>query len=233
MNFQININDLSDIQKAMCLMLHYDIWQNAGGFYTIEESIQSVGKNKVLVEEIKEVLEILLDKINFLESEITLPYPQPLKLHSRYTREQILAAFGFSSFRKKSSNREGVAENKELNTELLFVDLVKSEKDFSPSTMYQDYAISDTLFHWQSQNSTHSEKGKGLSYINHMSLGKKILLFVRECNEDEFGNTVAYVFLGECIYKGHYGSKPMSITWELKTPMPPYLWKDSAKMAVG
>lgn len=232
-NFQININDLSDIQKAMCLMLHYDIWQNAGGFYTIEESIQSVGKNKVLVEEIKEVLEILLDKINFLESEITLPYPQPLKLHSRYTREQILAAFGFSSFRKKSSNREGVAENKELNTELLFVDLVKSEKDFSPSTMYQDYAISDTLFHWQSQNSTHSEKGKGLSYINHMSLGKKILLFVRECNEDEFGNTVAYVFLGECIYKGHYGSKPMSITWELKTPMPPYLWKDSAKMAVG
>ena len=28
----------------------------------------------------------------------------------------------------------------------------KSEKDFSPSTMYEDYAINDKLFHWQSQS---------------------------------------------------------------------------------
>lgn len=214
-------------------MLHYDIWQNAGGFSSLEESIRSIGNNKILADEIIEVMEILIDKIDFLETEITLPYSQPLKLHSRYTREQILAAFGFSSFEKKSSNREGVADNKELNTELLFIDLVKSEKDFSPTTMYQDYAISDTLFHWQSQNATSPDRGKGLSYINHVSLGKKILLFVRERNEDEFGNTMSYVFLGECIYREHYGSKPMSITWELKVPMPPYLWKDSAKMAIG
>jgi hypothetical protein len=120
-----------------------------------------------------------------------------------------------------------------LNTEILFVDLIKSEKDFSPSTMYQDYAISDTLFHWQSQNATRPDRGKGLSYIDHVSLDKKILLFVRERNEDEFGNTIAYVFLGEGEYIEHYGSKPMSITWKLKIPMPPYLWKDSAKMAVG
>ncbi|MBP7281884.1 MAG: DUF3427 domain-containing protein, partial [Leptospiraceae bacterium] len=232
-DFQINLNELSDVEKSICLMLHYDIWQNAGGFSSLEESIRSIGKNKVLVEEIIEVLEILLDKIDFLETEITLPYSQPLKLHSRYTREQVLAAFGFSTFEKKSSNREGVADNKELKTELLFIDLVKSEKDFSPTTMYQDYAISDTLFHWQSQNATSPDRGKGLSYINHVSLGKKILLFVRERNEDEFGNTMSYIFLGECIYREHYGSKPMSITWELKVPMPPYLWKDSAKMAVG
>jgi superfamily II DNA or RNA helicase len=231
--FKIEISLLSENERTMCLMLHYDIWQNAGGFNSLEESIRSIRNNKVLVEEIIEVLEILLDKIDFLETEITLPYSQPLKLHSRYTREQILAACGFSSFEKKSSNREGVADNKELNTEILFIDLIKSEKDFSPSTMYQDYAISDILFHWQSQNATSPDRGKGLSYINHVSLGKKILLFVRESNEDEFGNTIAYVFLGECIYKGHYGSKPMSITWELKVPMPPYLWKDSAKMAIG
>ena len=182
---------------------------------------------------IQEIMEILLDKIDFLEIENQLPYSQPLKLHSRYTREQILAAFGFSSFEKKSSNREGVADNKELNTELLFIDLIKSEKDFSPTTMYQDYAISETLFHWQSQNSTSEDKGKGLSYINHVKLGKKILLFVRERNEDEFGITMSYVFIGEGIYQKHTSSKPMSITWELKTPMPAYLWKDSAKMAVG
>lgn len=82
------------------------------------------------MEEIQEIMEILLDKIDFLEIENQLPYSQPLKIHGRYTREQILAAFGFSSFEKKSSNREGVAENKELNTEILFIDLIKSERDF-------------------------------------------------------------------------------------------------------
>lgn len=232
-NFFLEFESLSEEEKIFCLLLHYDVCQNASGFGSLEDSIRAIGRNKVLVDEIKEVMEILLDKIDFLEIENKLPYPQPLKIHARYTREQILAAFGLSNFEKKSSNREGVAENKELNTEILFIDLIKSEKDFSPTTMYQDYAISESLFHWQSQNSTSEDKGKGLSYINHVKLGKKILLFVRERNEDEFGITMSYVFLGEGIYKGHYGSKPMSITWELKIPMPAYLWKDSAKMAVG
>ena len=136
-------------------------------------------------------------------------------------------------FEKKSTNREGVAESKSLNTELLFIDLIKSEKDFSPSTLYQDYALSDTLFHWQSQNATRSDVGKGLSYIQHEDSGKKILLFVRERNENEYKNTMSYVFIGEGNYVEHYGSKPMSISWELNEPLPSYLWKESAKMAVG
>lgn len=232
-DFKIELNKMTETEQAMCLMLHYDVWQAPGGFNSLEESIQSIGKNKVLTEEIIEVLEILLNRINFLEKDIALPYSQPLKIHSRYTREQILVAFGLSTFDKKSSNREGVAENKEINTELLFIDLIKSEKDFSPSTLYQDYALSETLFHWQSQNAAFPEKGKGLSYIKHQDLDKKILLFVRERNEDEHGNTMAYVFLGDLKFIDFYGSKPMSITWELKEPMPHYLWKETAKMAVG
>lgn len=231
--FIIDFDLLNEEEKTMCLMLHFDVWQTAGGYNTLEESVRAIGRNKTLNKEIIEILEILIDKIDFIETEIELPYSQPLKLHSRYTREQILAAFGFSTFEKKSSNREGVAENKDLNTELLFVDLIKSEKDFSPSTLYEDYAISETIFHWQSQNATSSEKGKGLSYISHHSKGKKILLFVRERNKDEYNNTMSYVFLGDGKLIDYYGSKPMNINWELREPMPPYLWKDSAKMAVG
>jgi superfamily II DNA or RNA helicase len=232
-NFDITFNELNEEQKLMCLMLHYDVWQTAGGFPSLEESIKAIGRNRILNDEIIEVLEILLDKIDFIEKEVPLPYLQPLKVHSRYTRDQILAAFGLSSFDKKSSNREGVAENKNLNTELLFIDLIKSEKDFSPSTLYQDYAISDTLFHWQTQNATRPEKGKGLSYKDHQKIGKKILLFVRERNEDEYDNTMSYVFLGDGKIIEYNGSKPMSIKWRLDEPMPPYLWKDSAKMAIG
>ena len=234
-NFNVQINSLTELEKTMCLMLHYDVWQNPGGFNSLEESINSIGKNKILNEEIIELLDILIDRIDFIEKDIELPYSQPLKLHSRYTRDQILVAFRMSTFEKVSSNKigVGVAENKNLNTELLFIDLIKSEKDFSPSTLYQDYALSETMFHWQSQNATRPDSGKGLSYINHEKSGKTILLFVRERNENEFKNTMSYVFIGDANYIEHYGSKPMSISWELNEPLPPYLWKESAKMAVG
>ena len=144
-----------------------------------------------------------------------------------------MAAFGFHTFDKKSEIREGVAFSTDKNTELLFITLNKSEKNFSPTTLYDDFAISEKLFHWQTQNSVSPENGKGLKYINHHQEEKRILLFVREKNEDEYGNVMASVFLGEAKLLEHYGSKPMSIKWELNEPMPPYLWKDSAKMAVG
>jgi hypothetical protein len=59
------------------------------------------------------------------------------------------------------------------------------------------------------------------------------MLFVREKSEDEYGKALGYVFVGEAIYLEHYGSKPMSITWQLLTPMPHYLWSDSAKLRIG
>lgn len=232
-NFNINIDQFSEIEKGMCLMLHYDIWQVAGGFNTLEDSIKAIGKNKILTEEIIEILEILIDKIDFLESEISLPYSQPLQIHSRYTRDQILAAFNISTFDKKSNNREGVAENKNLKTELLFIDLIKSETDFSPTNLYKDFAISENIFHWQTQNSARPDKGKGLTYINQQDSQKNILLFVREKNTDEFENTMAFVFIGNAKFLEYSGSKPMSIKWQLHEPMPHYIWKDSAKMAIG
>lgn len=231
--FNLEKIDLSDEQKVMCLMLHFDIWNNDNRFSSLEQSINEIGKNEILNDEITEFLEYCIETIDFDEKEINLPYKQPLKVHARYTRDQILAAFGISTFNKKSNNREGVAENKELNTELIFIDLVKSEKDFSPSTLYNDYAISETLFHWQTQNAAGPKTTKGLSYIHHVQKKKKILLFVRERNEDEFGNTMGYVFLGDGVINDYEGAKPMNIKWELNEPIPAYLWKESAKMAVG
>lgn len=231
--FFISLNNCSQIERQMTLMLHYDIWQTAGGFESLEKSIQKLGENKIMVDEIVEILDLLLDKIDFREIIIDLPYIQPLKVHSRYTRDQVLAAFGLSTFDRKSPSREGVAENSALNTELFFINLIKSEENFSPSTMYDDYAINETLFHWQSQNSAGPNTPKGISYINHLADEKKILLFVREKNKDEYGNTLGYVFVGKGEIKDHYGAKPMNIQWELNEPLPHYLWKDAAKLRVG
>lgn len=232
-DFIITFNKLTEEEKSMCLMLHYDVWQTPAGFDTLENSIKAIGRNKILNQEIVEVFEILINRIDFLEKEIPLPYRQPLQVHARYTRDQILAGFGDHSFYKKSSNREGIVSLDEKNTELLLVTLEKSEEDYSPTTLYNDYAISEKIFHWQSQNSAKPDEGKGRSYINHKKNNRLILLFVRERNNDEYGNTMGYVFLGISNYLDYTGSKPMNIKWELNEPLPPYLWKISAKMSVG
>ena len=99
--------------------------------------------------------------------------------------------------------------------------------------MFFRVKIIETLFHWQTHNAYGPETTKGRSYINHIDINKKILLFVREKANDENGNTMGYVFIGEGIFKETEGSKPMSVKWELSEPMPNYLWKESAKMSVG
>ena len=231
--FRVKVADLNANQRAMLCMLHYDVWPTAGGFASLEESIHEIGKNSMLVEEIREVLEWLTDNLDFKELSIELPYTQPLKVHARYTRDQILAAFGLSTFEQKSPSREGVAENTARNTELLFINLIKSEENFSPTTMYHDYAINERLFHWQSQNSAGPSTAKGLSYINHRENNKKILLFVREKDVDEHGHRMGYVFVGEGTLKEHYGAKPMNIVWQLNEPLPHYLWHEAAKLRVG
>ena len=99
--------------------------------------------------------------------------------------------------------------------------------------MYHDYAISEHLFHWQSQNSARPERGRGLSYIEQQKLGKTVLLFVREQSKDENGRTMGFVNFGKVHYVCHNGSQPMNVTWRLEQPIPDVMWHDAAKLAVG
>lgn len=232
-DFKINPDSLSVEEINMCLMLHYDVWNKAGGFPDLQSSLAKTGENRLLNDEMISVLDILIESIDYMEEDLVLPYTQPLKLHSRYHRHQIFAAFGQHTYSKASTNREGVSENKTLNTELLFIDLNKSEKDFSSSTLYNDFAIDEHLFHWQSQNSAGPETPKGLSYRKQKENGKIILLFIRESKKDSNGNTPGFVFAGKAEYVSTYGTKPMNITWKLEKALPPFIWKDSAKLAVG
>ncbi|MES2428398.1 MAG: DUF3427 domain-containing protein [Bacteroidota bacterium] len=230
------VDGLDEEQQQMLLMLHYDIWQKDGeqlGFKSIRESMMQIGKNPTLVNELAEVINYLIGKIDFVEKAIDLDYSFPLKVHSRYNRDQILVALRLHKFEKPSSNREGVALNKALNTEALFITLKKSEKEYSPTTLYDDYAINEYLFHWQSQNATTPESPKGVSYILQEENNKIILLFVREQNDDEFGFTMSYVFLGQAKFANSTGARPMNIEWQLNEPMPAYIWKESGKLAIG
>lgn len=220
--------------NIFALMLYYDFYQKVNEFSTLEIAIKEIGVNCDMVAEMCEFLEVKINEITFEEIPcVGLEFPFPLQIHARYTREQILVAMQLSSFEKQSSNREGVALNKKLNTEALFVNLKKSEEEFSPTTMYDDYAINETLFHWQSQNRTTPDSEIGKSYIQQGDREKNILLFVRESQKDSDNFTQGFVFLGPVHFVDYYGSKPMSIKWKLEEPLPSYLWKETLKLNVG
>lgn len=235
-NSKFEIEQPTDEEDLMQLMFHYDLWQDVGAkfnFNNLKDSLTALIASPILLQEMEEVIEILIQGVKFIEKEILLDYSMPLRIHSRYSRDEILAALRFHRFDKKSSNIEGVALNKDLNTEALFVTLKKSEKEYSPTTLYDDYAISESLFHWQSQNRASPDNTSGKSYIDQNATGRIILIFVREHSKDEYGNTMSFVFLGNADFVKSSGAKPMNVEWKLQEPMPGYIWKESGKLAVG
>jgi Domain of unknown function (DUF3427) len=64
-----------------------------------------------------------------------------------------------------------------------------------PTTLYRDYAISQDLFHWESQSTTGDTSPTGQRYISHQHEGSHVLLFVREYRTSRFGTTMPYMAL--------------------------------------
>ncbi|WP_049631206.1 DUF3427 domain-containing protein [Cellvibrio sp. pealriver] len=232
-NFQFDATN--PIESRFALMCHYNFWGCAGSetsFSSLSESLTSLC-NDQLQQELITVIDRLIARIHNNEQPLAENSDHPIKVHARYTREQILVGFGASTFEKASTSREGVLKLADQNIELLFVTLNKNEKRFSPTTMYHDYALSDVLFHWQSQNSARPDRGKGLEYVQHQESDLKIILFVREQAQDENDRTMGFVNFGVVKYLSHQGSQPMNITWKLETPMPSAMWHEAAKLAMA
>ena len=61
---------------------------------------------------------------------------------------------GFVDFRESV---KAIKENPVMAAEMLEVNLMSEvevvDYQYSPTTMYEDYALNEYLFHWQSQNS--------------------------------------------------------------------------------
>jgi hypothetical protein len=171
-----------------------------------------------LMKEVVELVGVLRTRAHAAKTPYVRP-EWPIALHRHYTRREILTAVGHWSSARKPDVREGVLRLKDEKTELFFVTLDKSEERFSPTTSYEDYAISPTLFHWQSQSQASETSDVGRRYIEQATNGWTFLLFVRPTIHDPF------VAVGKCRYESHVGSRPMSITWRLETPIPAELFQ--------
>ena len=174
-------------------------------------------------------MDYLYENTDLVTVKPELPFDCPLELHANYTRDEILTALGNWKLGSTPEMREGVKYLPEINTDIFMVTLNKSEKQYSPTTMYLDYAISDDLFHWQSQSTTSVESPTGQRYIKGTGT---ILLFVRE-NRKSDGIASSYCFLGPANCVSHNGSKPINVTWRLRYKMPARLCRMTERMAVA
>jgi superfamily II DNA or RNA helicase/HKD family nuclease len=222
----------SDTQRRRLEMAHVSLWGSQSTGWSLEEADARLRRNPSAWHDLFAVMEFRLSQSGVQHHEAT-PLSAPLSVHSQYTRDEILVGLGHWALDRRPDQREGVLHLAEKRVDVFFVTLQKTEEDYSPTTMYEDYLISHDRFHWQSQSGTSVESKTGQRYIHHREFGYTPLLFVRETRTLSSGLTSPYVFLGPCEYVSHEGTRPISITWKLQYKVPARLFRVMARQSAG
>ncbi|MDC0013822.1 DUF3427 domain-containing protein, partial [Pseudomonadales bacterium] len=168
-----------------------------------------------IIAELLELFTILRGRIDHLHQSIDTHPNVPLQIHGKYSRIEILAAFGDGEGAKTPAWREGVKWIEDESADVFVFTLNKADGNFSPTTRYRDYAISRELIHWESQSGTGENSPTGLRYREHQSRGTSLMLFARESTADR-----AFWFLGLANYVSHESERPMGIKCRLHYPLP-------------
>lgn len=186
------------------------------GFNNIREAIDFVKNSECLNFEINEICNYLYNSLEVLPINHDLNFECPLEVYGTYSQAQIYSGLGVFTEKYAGPMLQGVWYLRENNHDIFLVTINKESSHFGESIAYEDYAINDELFHWQTQNSVADGSDTLNRYIN--SDGR-ISLFVR-INRKENGQASPYIYLGEVEYVSHSGSRPVGIVWKLKNKIP-------------
>ena len=212
-------------------MLVYSFWPS--GERTIRGGLDQLRSQPLVVGELIHLLDVQDQSSRVRPEALTGSVARsPLRSHARYSREELLAGLGLGTLDRGAPGaiREGVKWLPSMSVDALLVTLKKSEADYSPTTMYRDFAINQDLFHWESQSTTSVESRTGQRYINHASRGSSVVLFVRRAKTGDIG-TEPYTCLGTAQFQRATGSRPMQIVWRLDRPMPAELFMEARAVA--
>lgn len=193
------------------------------GATTLEEAAALVWSHPQVLQELRELLDVLEDGVSHVQQPLESHPDVPLLVHARYTRDEILAGFGVGTNARVSPWQSGVYWAQDAKSDLFAFTLDKTSGQFSSTTRYRDYAISRELVHWESQNATTADSKTGQRYQHHEQMGTSIMLFGRLRADDR-----ALWFLGPGTYVKHEHEAPMAITWRLKYPLPGDLFEQFA-----
>jgi len=182
---------------------------------SLDEGCALLWSHRQVCRELLELLDLLLARIEHVQYPLEMFAHVPLRVHARYSRLEILAAFGVGTGATVAPWQTGVYWAKKARCDLLAFTLDKTSGQFSPTTRYRDYAISRELIHWESQSVTREASATGMRYQNHVAEGSSVMLFARLRADDR-----AFLFLGPATYEGHDGEAPMAVRWRLGNALP-------------
>ena len=223
----------TQVEPRLIEMLHVSLWGSDSLGWSAAQSDERLRQNPSALSDVRTVLSHRLRHAPTHHAGRLQQISGPLTIHAQYTRDEILVGLGHWSLSRRPDQREGVLHLPASKVDAFFVTLQKTEEDYSPTTMYEDYLISHDLFHWQSQSNTAVNSATGMRYISHRSMGYTPLLFVRETKSLPSGLSAPYFFLGPCDYVSHEGSRPISIVWKLAHTVPARLFRVMARQSAG
>jgi superfamily II DNA or RNA helicase/HKD family nuclease len=168
-----------------------------------------------VLSELRDLMEVLATRIQHVVMSLLDRAEVPLEVHGRYTKAEILAAFGVGEGARVAPWQTGVYWVPDAGADLFAFTLDKTTGQFSPTTRYRDYAISPDLIHWESQSVTRADSATGRRYQHHVETGSSVMLFARGRSDDR-----AFYFLGPAVYVRHESELPMAITWRLQHALP-------------
>ncbi len=214
---------LGERERRQWLMLTAQLLGTGNRWRPLPDALALLWQASAWRDELRQLLHLLAERTDRRLHPLPWALPVPLRVHGRYSRAEIEAAFGILRDDAPWIHREGVLWHEPSHTDLLFVTLNKSEALFSPSTRYRDLALGPSLFHWESQSTTTAASPTGQRYIHHEARGSRVLLFVREHRREggrAGGITEPFRCLGFVRYESHEGQRPMAIRWRLERPIP-------------
>ena len=183
----------------------------------LRTSYQRLQDHPQVLNELMELLHVLREATSHLTTSLQDRPNVPLAIHGRYTRVEILAAFGHGDpeLTKVANWQSGVMWLEPEKADLLTITMDKTHDAFRPTMKYRDYAIDRHHVHWESQSATREDSKTGLRYQQHEARGSDVFLFARHHRGER-----AYYLLGGARYLKHVGERPMAVTWQLDNPLP-------------
>lgn len=212
---------LSEREQRFARMLFFSLWPNGGGHDSYQAGFDALQAHAAVRDELQQVVALGLAHADHIPLPLEAGLQQvTMRTHASYSREEVLAALDWASLtRTPSSFVAGVVWSDAVQTDAFFVTLRKTEREYSPTTMYRDHALSHDLFHWESQNATSVESTVGQRYLSHRERGSHAVLFARQSKRNDWGGPLPFTCLGPADYVSHVGDRPIAITWRLRHPL--------------
>jgi superfamily II DNA or RNA helicase/HKD family nuclease len=228
---QGNVERAVAVSGAAAVPVHYRLWGDAGrglGIDSIEKSFARLAKNPSILSDLNEILNWCAEETQADGRIPDLPFPCPLELHARYGLLNIQAALGKATLMSPGQRGIGVIHYPEIKAYALLVTFQKTEREFSPGTMYADYPISRALMHWESQSNTAQGSKAGMNLTQHIDRGYTILLFARDRKKNN-GWAVPFTFLGPARIVSYESERPIRVVWQLKYAMPVQMFENNRR----